>query len=97
MTRLARGSFLESPENFLGPRKAIRKTPTRLLCLAGLFICCRGNGNKNNCKVLCFEQPSFLRYKQNYVIRNAPKNSWDFRKTVPSFDKWEKVILLGET
>ena len=31
------GPFLESPENFSDP-KAILKTPTRLLCKAGLFF-----------------------------------------------------------
>ena len=29
-------------------RKAIRKTPPRLFCEAGLFICCKGNKNLNN-------------------------------------------------
>ena len=29
-------------------RKAIHKTPTRLFCEAGLFICCKGNKNLNN-------------------------------------------------
>ena len=47
---LARGPFLESPENFNSrARKAIRKTPTRLFCEAGLFISCKGNKNLNNC------------------------------------------------
>ena len=33
-----RGPFLERPENFSGPKKAIRKTPTRLFCKACLFM-----------------------------------------------------------
>ena len=40
-------------------RKAIRKTPTSLLCKAGLFICCIGNESKYNCKVSCLETPTF--------------------------------------
>ena len=54
----ARGPFLESPENFSGP-KTIRKTATCLFCKAGLFICCRGDKNKNDCKVSCLKTPSF--------------------------------------
>ena len=72
--------FLESPEKFSGP-KAIRKTPTRLLCKAGLFICCKGN--KNNCKVSCLETPSLWRYKENYVNQNAPEKFRDFWETSP--------------
>ena len=37
--------FWKVRKTFLA-RKAIRKTPTRLLCKAGLFICCKGNKNK---------------------------------------------------
>ena len=52
------GPFLESSENFSGP-KTIRKTATCLFCKAGLFICCRGDKNKNDCKVSCLKTPSF--------------------------------------
>ena len=37
-------AFLKRPENFTD-RKAICKTPTRLLCKAGPFICCKRNKN----------------------------------------------------
>ena len=36
--------FSKDPKT-LRARKAIRKTPTRLFCKAGLFICCIGNKN----------------------------------------------------
>ena len=64
-------------------RKAIRKTATCLLCKAGLFICCKGNKNQNNCKVSCLETPSFWRYKENYGTRNTPEKFRDFRETGP--------------
>ena len=64
-------------------RKAIRKTKTCLFCKAGLLICCKGNKNKNNCKVSCLETPSFWRYKENYVTRNTPEKFRDFRETGP--------------
>ena len=38
------GPFLESPENFAGP-KAIPETPTPLSCKAGLLTCCKGHTN----------------------------------------------------
>ena len=50
--------ILESPETFR-TRKAIRKTPTRLFCKAGLFMCCKGSKNQNNCKISWFETISF--------------------------------------
>ena len=49
--------LIERPDVSRKFRKAIRKTPPRLFCEAGLFICC--NGNKNNCKVSCLEMPLF--------------------------------------
>ena len=64
-------------------RKAIHKTPTRLFCEAGLFICFKGNKNLNNCKVSCLETPLFWRYKENYVTWKAPEKFWDFRETGP--------------
>ena len=36
--------FSKDPKTLLAP-KAIRKTPTRLFCKAGLFICCKGYKN----------------------------------------------------
>ena len=72
MIRLAKGPFLESPENFSRPRKAIRKISTRLFCLAALFICVvKGMEIKITAKFRASpEKPSFWRYKQNYVIQN---------------------------
>ena len=60
MTAVTSHMFL--PE--LGPvsrksREAIRQTPAFLFCKPGLLICCKGNKNKNNCKVSCLETPSF--------------------------------------
>ena len=67
----------------LRARKAIRKSTTCLFCKAGLFICCKGNKNKNNCKVSCLETPSFWRYIENYVTRNTPEKFRDFWETGP--------------
>ena len=50
--------FSKVPRTFRA-RKTIRKTTTYLFCKAGLFIFCKGNENKNNCKVSCPETPSF--------------------------------------
>jgi len=74
--------FSKVPRTF-GARKAIRKTTTCLFCKAGLLIRCKGNRNKNNCKVSCLETPSFWRYKENYVTRNTPEKFRDFRETGP--------------
>ena len=49
--------FSKVPRTFRA-RKAIRKISTCLFCEADLFICCKGNKNKNNCKVSCLETPS---------------------------------------
>ena len=51
--------FSKVPKPFRA-RKAIHKSPTRLFCEAGLFICCKGNKNVNNCKVSCLETPLSL-------------------------------------
>ena len=50
--------FSKVPRTFRA-RKAICKTMTCLFCIAGLFICCKGNKSKNNCKVSCLETLSF--------------------------------------
>ena len=72
--------FSEVPKIFRAP-KAICKTPTRLFFKAGLFICCKGNKNENNCKVSCLEKTSFWRYKMNYyVTRNAPEKFREFSR-----------------
>ena len=62
-------------------RKAIRKTPPRLFCEAGLFICCKGDKNLNNHKVSCPEMPLFWRYKENYVTQNAAEKLRGLRVT----------------
>ena len=74
--------FSKVPRTFRA-RKASRKTMTCLFCKACLFICCKGNKNKNNCKVSCLETPSFWRYKENCVTRNTPEKFRDFRETGP--------------
>ena len=51
-----RAHFSKVPKTFRA-QKAIRKTLTCLFCKAGLFICCKGNKNKNNCKVSCLQTP----------------------------------------
>ena len=82
LKRAPGGRFSKVPRTFRA-RKAIRKTMTCLFCKAGLLICCKGNKNKNNCKVSCLETPSFWRYKENYVTRNTPETFRDFRETGP--------------
>jgi len=74
--------FSKVPRTFRA-RKAIRKTTTYLFCKADLLICCKGNKNKNNCKVSCLETPSFWRYIENYVTRNTSEKLRDFRETGP--------------
>ena len=74
--------FSKVPTTFRA-RKASRKTTTCLFCKAGLFICCKGSKNENNCKVSCLETPSFWRYKENCVTRNTPETFRDFRETGP--------------
>ena len=81
--------FSKVPKAFRA-RKAIRKTPACLFCKAGLFICRKGNKNKNNCKVSCLNTPSFWRYIDNYVTRNAPEKFRDFRETGP----WRELLKL---
>ena len=83
--------FSKVPRAFWA-RKAIRQTPAFLFCKAGLLICCKGNKSKNNCKVSCLETPSFWRYKENYVTRNAPEKFRDFRETGPCFSKVPKLF-----
>ena len=88
------GPFLESPDNFRA-RKASRKTTTCLFCKAGLFICCKGSKNENNCKVSCLETPSFWRYKENCVTRNTPEKFRDFRETGPRPVKFRNFRETG--
>jgi len=57
MIMLTGAHFSKVPKTFQA-RKAIRKTSICLFCKADLFICCKGNKNKNNCKVSCLETPS---------------------------------------
>jgi len=72
--------FSKVPKTFRA-RKAICKTPTRLFCKADPFIFCKENNN--NWKVSCLKTPSFWRYKDNYVTRNAPEKFWNFREKGP--------------
>ena len=75
-------------------RKAIRKFTTCLFCKTGLFICCKENKNKNNCKVSCLETPSFWAYKENYVTRNTPETFRDFRETGP-WSEWNLNLAIA--
>ena len=86
--------FSKVPRTFRA-RKVIRKTTTSLFCKAGLFICCKGNKNKNNCKVSCLETPSFWRYKENYVTRNTPEKFRDFQETGPWTEKLSFTALAS--
>ena len=49
----------------------------------GFSYVVKGIKIKNICKVLCLETPSFSRYKENHVTRNAPVKFRDFRETEP--------------
>ena len=80
--------FSKVPRTFRA-RKAIRKATTCSFCKAGLFVCCKANQNKNNCKVSCLETPSFWRYKDNYVTRNTHEKFRDFRETGPRVQLFE--------
>ena len=75
--QLPRARFSKVPKTFRF-RKAIRKTPTRLFCKAGLFICCEGDKNHNNCKVSCLRRDAFFLKKRQLSPEMRPK---DFRET----------------
>ena len=85
--------FSKVPKTFR-TRKAIRKTPTRLFCYAGLFISFKGNKNLNNCKVSCLETPLLWRYKENYVTQDVPEKFRDFRETGPWCSAQDQVTEL---
>ena len=90
--------FSKVPKTFRA-RKTIRKTPTRIFCKAGLSYVVERINIKNNRKVSCLERPSFWRYKENYVTRNAPEKFRDFRETgprteIPSWCSKIKPVLL---
>ena len=74
--------FSKVPRTFRA-QKAICKSTTCLFCKAGLFICCKGNKNNNNCKVSCLETPLFWKYKENYVTQDTPDKFRDIRETGP--------------
>ena len=81
--KICPGARFSKVPKTLRARKAVRKSPTHLFCISGLFICCKGNKNENNFKVSCLETLPFSRYKENYVTRNAPEKFRDFRETGP--------------
>ena len=85
--------FSKVPRTFRA-RKAICKNTTCLFCEAGLFICCKRNKNKNNCKVSCLETPLFWRYKENYVARNTPEKFRDLRETGPRLNTFAFVDVF---
>ena len=78
---LRRGARFSKVLRTFRARKASRKTTTRLFCKAGLFICCKENKNKNNCKdafVLKIQRdlchPKYAR-KVSGLSRNRPQGS----------------------
>ena len=81
--KISRGPFPESPETFSGPKSPFLKLRPPYSVKLFFFIYCKGNKNKNNCKVSCLEKPSFWRYKEYYGTRNAPEKLQDFRETGP--------------
>ena len=83
--------FSKVPRTFRA-QKAICKSTTCLFCKAGLFICCKGNKNKNNCKVSCLETPLFWKYKENCVTRNKPEKFRDLRETGPLSDIFTQKV-----
>ena len=84
--------FSKVPRTFRA-RKAIRKSTSCLFCKTGLFVCCKGSKNKNNCKVLCLETLPFWRYKENYVTWNTPEKFRDLRETGP-MTQWCQISFL---
>ena len=102
-TVLKAGARFSKVKRTFQARKSIRKTTACLFCKVGLLICCKGNKNKNNCKVSWLETPSFWRYKENYVTRNTPEKFRDFRETGPSNFNYHirtravKSVVLGVT
>ena len=65
------GASLSKVRRTFRVRKATRKTPTCLFCKAGLFICCKGNKNKNNSSVL--PRHAFVLKIQRELCPPSPK------------------------
>ena len=83
--RIGKGAgvrFSKVPKTFRA-RKAIRKTPTCLFCKAGLFICCKGNKNKNNCKFRASRRLSFENTNRIMSPEMRPKSFGTFEKQAP--------------
>ena len=75
----------------LRTRKAIRKTPTRLFCEAGLFSCCKGNKIKISPK---FRDPERLRFEDTKRILCHPKSFGTFKKRAFGDNLIPRVLSL---
>ena len=74
--------FSKVPRTFRA-RKAIRKITTCLFCKTGLFICCKGNKNKNNFKFRASRRHRFEDTKRNMSPEIRPKSFGTFEKQAP--------------
>ena len=74
---MSKGPFLESPENFLGPKSHLWN------CQADFLTWFQGNKKKNKCEVWRLKSSPFLRYKGNCDTRKWPGKFQDFRETGP--------------
>ena len=81
-----------------GPQKPFVKLRTANFAELVFSYVVNGKQLKKKCKVLCLETPSFWRYKENYVTRNAPEKFRDFRETGPRpffrYCKTAKIINI---
>ena len=80
----SKGPFLEVLRTFRA-QKAIRKITTCLFCKADLFICRKGNKNKNNCKVSCLGRLGFEDTKRIMSPEILPKSFGTFEKRATDY------------
>ena len=79
----SQGPVSRKPRKLFGPEKPFVKLwPAYSVNLVFSYVV-KGIKNKNNCKVSCLETPSFWRYKENSVTRNAPEKFRNFREQAP--------------
>ena len=81
--KICPGARFSKVPKTLRARKAVRKSPTHLFCISGLFMCCKGNKNENNFKVSCLETLSFQDTKRIISHEMRPKSFGTFEKRVP--------------
>ena len=87
---VVQGPFSRKSRKVFGSEKPFVKLRPAYSIKLVFVICCKENKKWNNCKVSCLEAPSFWRYKENLVPRNAPEKFRDFRETGP----WFVVLLI---